>query len=659
MPPLVMKVFEPFSTQRAAVADRGRAHAARVGAGAGLGEAPAADLLAPRERREEPPLLLLAAGEVDVGRGEAVVGGERERDARVAAGQLLHHDRPVEHATAPSRRTPAGQHTPASPSSPRFANSSRGKACFSSHSRACGRSSASAKSRTVVGGAPALRSARSPRSHGIPQRTSMRTTAPPPAASSRSLARSPPSRRGSSVGLPPRSEVRALATTNPGADAAHGRSARRRRGRRAARPGRSQRCVPLSRVSRHLIHAVVSSEDQNFFGHEGVDWKAIQESIEKDVREAPLRARRQHDHPAAREEPLLRHREDAASASCASWSSRSWLEDDLTKARILALYLNVIEWGDGVYGCEAAARHWYGKPALGLSARPRRPGLAAMIPNPRRINPRVSPEPPPARDAARAVADGQAGYIGRDVAGLGAEPPAEPVEDDAEADADAPPAEPEDARRPAHAEPAPSPRFIAVPPCDRAVDAPPTPTPRTPCGSRHAGAPRRLHRDETADAAPAREDADVDTSSDELRAPLRRRASARTSSRCRRASPSSCSRGSPGASVLDVGGGHGQTTGALVEAGHAVTSSAATPRARRACASGRARGGRASSPPTSSTPASPTASFDVVLSYRLLPHARRCRGPRRDARAGSPGSRWSWTTRRGAASTPRPTSSSA
>ena len=50
-----------------------------------------------------------------------------------------------------------------------------------------------------------------------------------------------------------------------------------------------------------------------------------------------------------------------------------WLEADLSKARILALYLNLIEWGDGVYGCEAAARHWYGKPASDALGRPRRP----------------------------------------------------------------------------------------------------------------------------------------------------------------------------------------------------------------------------------------------------------------------------------------------
>ena len=110
-----------------------------------------------------------------------------------------------------------------------------------------------------------------------------------------------------------------------------------------------------------------------------------------------------------------------------------WLEEDLSKTRILALYLNVIEWGDFVYGCEAAAQHWYGKPAAALSET-EAAGLAAMIPNPRRINPRVSA----ARHerATRRVLwlMGQAGYIGRDVAPLGAEPPAELVAEDEESE---------------------------------------------------------------------------------------------------------------------------------------------------------------------------------------------------------------------------------
>jgi monofunctional biosynthetic peptidoglycan transglycosylase len=175
---------------------------------------------------------------------------------------------------------------------------------------------------------------------------------------------------------------------------------------------------------------VLASEDQRFFGHAGVDWKAIQESLEQNVEQARFarggstltQQLAKNLYFGTHRTPLRKLRELVVTR---------WLETDLRKARILELYLNVIEWGDGVYGAEAAARYWYAKPAALLSEA-EAAGLAAMIPNPRRINPRVSP----ARHerATRRVLwlMGQAGYIGRDVAPLGAEPPAEVVSEDEE-----------------------------------------------------------------------------------------------------------------------------------------------------------------------------------------------------------------------------------
>jgi len=212
-----------------------------------------------------------------------------------------------------------------------------------------------------------------------------------------------------------------------------------------------QSWVPLSRVSRHLIHAVLASEDQGFFGHEGVDWKAIEESIEKNVEKGRFarggstitQQLAKNLYFGTSKTPLRKVRELVVTR---------WLEADLTKARILALYLNLIEWGDGIYGCEAAARSWYGKPASALSVG-EAAGLAAMIPNPRRINPRVS-----ALRHERATRRvlwlmGQAGYIGRDVAGLGAEPPPEPAPEDEEPPPETPlpsaPPEPEATPSPA------------------------------------------------------------------------------------------------------------------------------------------------------------------------------------------------------------------
>jgi len=226
------------------------------------------------------------------------------------------------------------------------------------------------------------------------------------------------------VGLPSPSEVRALATTNPTRTRLMDQRAEEARAK-GRKPRVAQSWVPLSRVSRHLIHAVIASEDQNFFGHEGVDWKAIEESIETNVEKrrfarggSTITQQLAKNLFFGTRKSLLRKARELVVAQ--------WLEADLKKARILALYVNLIEWGDGVYGCEAAARYWYGKPASDLSA-DEAAGLAAMIPNPRRLNPRVNA----ARHerATRRVLwlMGLAGYIGRDAAGLGAEPPPVPV----------------------------------------------------------------------------------------------------------------------------------------------------------------------------------------------------------------------------------------
>ena len=85
------------------------------------------------------------------------------------------------------------------------------------------------------------------------------------------------------AGLPARAEVRQLAGRNPGRT-----SVMRQREEEARRAGQTPRIeqswAPLSRVSRHLIHAVLASEDQKFFGHEGVDWDAVQKAIDEDRR---------------------------------------------------------------------------------------------------------------------------------------------------------------------------------------------------------------------------------------------------------------------------------------------------------------------------------------------------------------------------------------
>ena len=233
------------------------------------------------------------------------------------------------------------------------------------------------------------------------------------------------------AGLPARADVRALQKRNPAKtelmlqreDEARAKGLRVRA---------AASWVPLAQVSRHLIHAVLASEDQNFFGHEGVDWKAIQESLEKDLEQRRFarggstitQQLAKNLYFGTRKTPVRKLRELIVTR---------WLEDELSKPRILALYLNVIEWGDSVYGCEAAAQHWYGKPAAALSET-EAAGLAAMIPNPRRINPRVSAARHERATKRVLWLMGQAGYIGRDVAPLGAEPPAELVAEDEESE---------------------------------------------------------------------------------------------------------------------------------------------------------------------------------------------------------------------------------
>jgi len=243
------------------------------------------------------------------------------------------------------------------------------------------------------------------------------------------------------VGLPPRAEVRALVRTNPSRTRLMAQREEEARAKgRAARI--AQTWVPLSRVSRHLIHAVLASEDQSFFGHGGVDWKAIEESIEKNV-ETRRFARGGSTITQQLAKNLYFGTRKSLVRKARELVVTRWLERDLPKARILALYLNLIEWGDGVYGCEAAARRWYGKPAADLSVA-EAAALAAMIPNPRRLNPQVNA----ARHerATRRVLwlMGEAGYIGRDVAGLGAEPPPEREADEEEPPPEASPSPPPD-----------------------------------------------------------------------------------------------------------------------------------------------------------------------------------------------------------------------
>jgi monofunctional biosynthetic peptidoglycan transglycosylase len=173
-------------------------------------------------------------------------------------------------------------------------------------------------------------------------------------------------------------------------------------------PRREQVWVPLEKISPNLQRAVLAGEDTNFFAHGGFDYEAIQKAYEHAQREAARAAKAEGENddwlPSL---PEFRRGGSTISQQLAKnlylSSQRSFfrkgqeamltfmMERTLTKRRILEIYLNVIEWGDGIYGAEAAAQRYFRKPASALSVN-EAAYLSAMIPNPRTVfNPQVNP----------------------------------------------------------------------------------------------------------------------------------------------------------------------------------------------------------------------------------------------------------------------------
>lgn len=137
---------------------------------------------------------------------------------------------------------------------------------------------------------------------------------------------------------------------------------------------------PLGKISRYLRAAVIYSEDYRFYHHDGVDWDAIEKAVDANLDRGSLAiggstitqqvAKNLYLSPSR---SFIRKLREMLIAFA--------LEDHLTKQRILELYLNIAEWGDGVFGAEAAARQWFGHSALTLTpAEAAR--LAIALPNP-------------------------------------------------------------------------------------------------------------------------------------------------------------------------------------------------------------------------------------------------------------------------------------
>jgi len=154
------------------------------------------------------------------------------------------------------------------------------------------------------------------------------------------------------------------------------------------------RAVPLSRISPHLVRAVIAAEDANFCTHRGFDVEAIEKAAKYNDR-------------AQRRGSKKRRGASTISQQTAKnlflWPERSWMRKGLEvyftflietiwpKRRIMEAYLNAVEWGDGVFGAEAAARARFGKAARDLTAN-EAARLASVLPSPNKWNP-VSPGP--------------------------------------------------------------------------------------------------------------------------------------------------------------------------------------------------------------------------------------------------------------------------
>ena len=139
--------------------------------------------------------------------------------------------------------------------------------------------------------------------------------------------------------------------------------------------------VPYDRISASLKRAIVVAEDARFVDHEGFDWEAIEKAREKNRVKGKVVAGGSTISQQLAKNLFL-------SGARTPWRKGQealitvMIEHVMDKRRILEIYLNVIEWGEGIFGAEAAARHYYGASAMALGPEPSA-RLAAMVPSPR------------------------------------------------------------------------------------------------------------------------------------------------------------------------------------------------------------------------------------------------------------------------------------
>lgn len=169
--------------------------------------------------------------------------------------------------------------------------------------------------------------------------------------------------------------------------------------------GLDYRWRSLNDISPRLVEAVIASEDSRFCSHSGFDMKAIEAALKANERAEKRGSRRMRGGSTISQQ---------TAKNVFLWPGRGWVRKGLeagytvlietawSKRRIMEVYLNVAEWAPGVYGAEAAARHWFGKSAADLTPR-EAARLAAILPSPRRYR-AASPGPYVNRRAGRVQA---------------------------------------------------------------------------------------------------------------------------------------------------------------------------------------------------------------------------------------------------------------
>ncbi len=149
------------------------------------------------------------------------------------------------------------------------------------------------------------------------------------------------------------------------------------------------RWVPYDKISIHLKRAVIAAEDDKFIDHEGFDWEGIQKAIEKNQKKGRMVAGGSTISQQLAKNlflsPSRSYFRKAEEAIITVMIEALW-----DKRRILEVYLNVVEWGNGIFGCEAAAQRYYRVPAAQL-APAQAARLAVMLPNPRKYEKSYGP----------------------------------------------------------------------------------------------------------------------------------------------------------------------------------------------------------------------------------------------------------------------------